>query len=110
MKLPNADLALIPAEKLCDYLLSSTHPVGKFKAVFFRSLGYTSGHWQRLESDIRSILENDAEFGERTDFGQKFEVRGRITGPAGKTAWVVTAWIILKGENIPRFVTAFPGD
>jgi hypothetical protein len=110
MKLPNAGLALIPAEKLRDYLLSSTHPVGRFKAVFFRSLGYTSGHWQSLEADIRSLLENDVEFGEQTDFGQKFEVKGRIIGPAGKTASIVTVWIVLKGENVPRFVTAFPGD
>jgi hypothetical protein len=29
MLLPDADLAVIPAEKLRDYVLSSTHPVGR---------------------------------------------------------------------------------
>lgn len=110
MKLPNADNAVIPTEKLQDYLLSSSHPVGRFKAVFFRALGYTDGDWERLEADIRSILINDATLGEQTDYGQKLEVRGTITGPAYRSAEIVTAWIILKGESIPRFITAYPGD
>ena len=110
MKLPNADNAVIPTEKLQDYLLSSAHPVGRFKAVFFRALGYTDGDWERLEADIRSILINDATLAEQTDYGQKLEVRGTITGPAYRSAEIVTAWIILKGESIPRFITAYPGD
>ena len=110
MKLPNADNAVIPAEKLRDYLLSSSHPVGRFKTVFFRALGYTGGDWERLEADIRSILTNDAAVGEQTDYGQKLEVRGSITGPADRSAEIVTGWIILKGESIPRFITAYPGD
>jgi hypothetical protein len=76
----------------------------------FPSLGYTSGHWKRLENDIRAILRNYAICGECTDYGQKFEVRGNMIGPAGKTALIVTAWIVLEGEEIPRFVTAYPGD
>ncbi len=110
MKLPNADIAVIPIEKLRDYLLSSSHPVGRFKAVFSRSLGYADGDWDRLEADIRSILTNDATVGEQTDYGQKLEARGGITGPAERNAEIVTAWIILKGERMPRFVTAYPGD
>jgi len=110
MKLPNADNAVIPAEKLRDYLLSSSHPVGRFKAVFFHALGYTDGDWERLEADIRSILTNDATVGEQTNYGQKLEVRGSIAGPADRSAEIVTGWIILKGESIPRFITAYPGD
>lgn len=60
MKLPNTRLALIPLEKLRGYLLSEVHPVGKFKAVFFRSLGYTDSRWKRLENDLRMFLENEA--------------------------------------------------
>ncbi|MGH8582937.1 MAG: DUF6883 domain-containing protein [Gammaproteobacteria bacterium] len=110
MKLPNAEHALIPTEKVRDYLLSSSHPVGRFKAVFFRALGYMDGDWERLEGDIRSVLTNDATVGERTEYGQKLEVRGGITGPTGRSTEIVTAWIILKGESIPRFITAYPGD
>lgn len=110
MKLPNAENAVIAPEKLRDYLLSPTHPVGKFKAVFFRSLGYTNDNWQELEAGIRSLLEQEASVEEQTEYGQKYEVRGTIAGPSNRTANLVTAWIILNGETIPRFVTAHPGD
>lgn len=45
MKLPERDRAIIDAEKLRDYLLSPSHPVGRFKAAFFASLGYTQANW-----------------------------------------------------------------
>ena len=41
-------------------------------------------------------------------FGQKYEVRGELVGPNGRRAWIVSVWIILVGEQAPRFVTAFP--
>ncbi len=53
MRLPNAEKAVIDAEKLRDYLLSPSHPVGRFKAVFFASLGYNQGNWQQFETDLR---------------------------------------------------------
>jgi hypothetical protein len=59
-KLPNKDKAVLPPEKLRDYVLSSTHPVGKFKAAFFQSLGDTAENWKRPETDIRALLENGA--------------------------------------------------
>jgi Domain of unknown function (DUF6883) len=34
------------ARKLRDYLLSRLHPVGRFKAPFFASLGYGADNWQ----------------------------------------------------------------
>ncbi|MCX7110258.1 MAG: hypothetical protein NTX45_09035 [Proteobacteria bacterium] len=110
MKFPNSEHALIPPEKISGYLLSPDHPTGKFKAAFFHSQGYSQVHWKRLENDIRSILENDAIYGERTEYGQKFEVKGKITGPVGKPFLLVTVWIILNGEDVPRFITAFPGE
>ena len=41
MTLPNSDRAVIEGAKLFDYLLSRAHPVGRFKARFFESLGYS---------------------------------------------------------------------
>lgn len=110
MKLPNADQAIIPPEKIRDYLLSTSHPVGKFKAIFFQTLGYMDGNWELLEKAIRTLLTQDAEFKEKTEYGQKFEVRGSISGPAGKIAEIITVWIILNGEIFPRFISAYPGD
>ena len=110
MKLPSADSATVDPAKIRDYLLSPEHPVGRFKAVFFGTLGYTRDDWQRLEQDLLTLaVTADAALGQASDFGQKYEVRGTIQGPLGRRAEIVTVWIILAGEASPRFVTAFPG-
>lgn len=103
------DKAIIQPEKLQDYLLAHSHPIGRFKARFFYSLGFTAEDWRKLEEQIRRLLENDPVEKEKTDYGQKFEVRGIITGPDGQRAEIVTAWIVLSDEQIPRFITAYPG-
>jgi hypothetical protein len=110
MKLPGADRAVIDPSKLQDYLLSTSHPVGRFKARFFSGLGYTSEDWQRLESDLRNLVSSeDAVPGQESPYGQKYEVRGPLTGPSGATSEIVTVWIVLAGGDAPRFITAFPG-
>lgn len=100
--------AVIPTEKLRDYLLSSAHPIGRYKSTFFRSLGYAPDQWQVLERDLRAHLSNDARSAGVTDYGQKFTVSGPLSGPNGRSTGVVTVWIILTGERTPRFVTAYP--
>ena len=47
--------------------------------------------------------------GQSSQFGRKYEVRGTIRGPSGRGAEVVTVWVILAGDDVPRLVTAFPG-
>jgi N-acetylglutamate synthase-like GNAT family acetyltransferase len=69
VKLPNPDQAVIQDEKLQGYLLSRAHLVGRFKAAFFNALGYESVNWERLESDIRSLLRNQARKREKTEYG-----------------------------------------
>ena len=111
MKLPSAERAVIEAAKIQDYLLSTSHPVGRFKTAFFAGLGYTSSNWQRLEADLRNLATSgDAEPGQSSPYGHKYEIRGTLRGPSGKTAEVLTVWIILFGEDVPQFVTAFPGE
>lgn len=97
--------------KVRDYLLSVEHPLGRFKAAFFASLGYTREKWPALQADLlRLALSDDATLGAPSEFGKKFEVRASIKGPSGQRAAVVVVWITLKGEQVPRFVTAFPGE
>lgn len=110
MKLPAADRAIVDEAKVRDYLLSPEHPVGRFKAAFFASAGYTRQDWERLQRVFLSIAASeDATPGQPSDFGQKYEVRGRIEGPTGRSFEVVTVWIVLRGESFPRFVTSYPG-
>jgi hypothetical protein len=109
MRLPNADRAIIDPRKVRDYLLSSAHPVGRYKAHFFVGLGF--GNWQALRDQLQSLpLEEEAEIAEQTDHGQKYVVRGTIVSPTGRRAKVLTVWIVLHGEELPRFVTAYPED
>jgi len=111
MKIPAAERAVIAPAKIRDYLLSTSHPVGRFKRPFFSSLGYTSANWRRLEIDLLELaVSGDAELGKQSQYGQKYEIRGILRGPSGRSARVLTVWIIPFGGNAPQFVTAFPGE
>jgi hypothetical protein len=109
VKLPCAEHAVCDAAKVQDYLLSREHPVGRSKARFFEALGFARADWQALRSALLQLgRDGEAELGTVSVFGQKYAVRGIIRGPSGATASVVTVWIILTGETLPRFVTAHP--
>jgi len=109
LQIPNAARAVIEPVKLHGYLLSRTHPVGRFKAPFFESLGYSAEEWSRLEADLRAQhLLQEAMLGESTVYGQKYAIGATLVGPANRAAAVVSVWIVRTGENVPRFVTAYP--
>ena len=70
MKLPGADHAIVDGAKVRDYLLSPAHPVGRFKTVFFGTLGYTRDQWQRLQKDLLKLgRSGTAEQGQKSPFG-----------------------------------------
>lgn len=110
MRLPSANRAAIDAAKLENYLLSPDHPVGRFKARVFATAGYTRANVAVLQADLLDLAQaGDAEPQARGIFGQKFIVRGILQGPNGERLAVATVWIIRAGEEMPRFVTAYPG-
>lgn len=110
MRLPGAECAVVDAAKCRDYLLSSSHSIGRFKADFFVALGYSREAWQILASDLRRhAIKNFAEAAEPNTYGQKYEVCGIFTGPNGRAAALVSVWIILNDEDVPRLITAYPG-
>lgn len=109
MKLPNGSKAIIPKEKLLDYVLSEIHATGKFKAKFFRKLGFDETNVRIFEKVLRKLAKSQ----EVTDvvsseFGTKYIVDGEIDTPSGKVVNVRTIWIIEKGQNRPRFITVYP--
>jgi hypothetical protein len=111
VKLPNAHQAVIDPAKLHEYLLSLSHPIGRFKARFFARLGYTSANWQELAGALQNQhLSHDAELVETSGHGRKFEIRAILKGPTGQAAVVLSVWMIRAGETVPRFVTAYPGE
>jgi len=111
VNLPAAERAWIEAAKVRDYLLGREHSVGRFKAVFFESLGYSAEEWEALRADLLALaIAGEATLCEQTKYGQKYQVRGTLKGPSGRSASVMTVWIARWGEDVPRFVTAFPGE
>ncbi len=111
MKLPNVELAVVPAEKIVGYLLNPLHPDGAGKAKWFGSLGFSADRWQILAAAIRQVaMDHSVANNVESPHGMKYIVDGPIESPSGKPAIVRTVWIVDLGEQVPRLVTAYPGD
>jgi len=109
-KLPNAEKAIIDSAKLQDYVLSFAHPIGRFKAAYFQKLGYSAARWEVLERHLRKLVTaEEVSKIEEIRYGRKFIIEGPLECPSGETVKVITVWVILKNEDIPRFVTVYPG-
>ncbi len=105
MKLPNGDKAIIPKDKLKDYLLSETHPVGSSKAKFFRGLGFNEANVEQLAKLLLHIARtNDVKNIRKLTYGTNYTVEGTI----GKTVKIVTVWFTKTEKSRPSFVTAYP--
>ena len=108
--LPYAQHAVVDPAKVRDYLLSVSHPVGRFKATVFFALGYTTENWQVLRDDLLTLAHSArATPGQSGPYGQKFEVSGTLRGPSGRAAKITSVWLLPVGESVPRFITAYPG-
>lgn len=107
--LPGAEHAVVEPAKIRDYLLSKSHPVGRFKAVVFFSLGYTTEDWVKLRDDILFLATSaEARPGQQNEYGQKYEVSGTLQGPNGRARSITTVWLVPVSDNRPKFITAFP--
>ena len=109
MKLPHADLAVVPERKLTDYLLNPAHPDNGGKAEFFVRLGFSRRDWVALAAAFRAQAQTSAvsEHAE-SPHGRKYVIVGPIESLAGKSALVRTIWIVDTGSDVPRLVTAYP--
>lgn len=109
MSLPNADRAIVDPTKIREYLLSASHPVGRFKAAFFNSLGYSENQWEVLRNQVLALAQiGTALPGRPHSHGKMFTLDGILDGPIGRSATVRTVWILRIGEDVPRLVTVIP--
>jgi len=108
-RLPHARSAVIEASKITGYLLSESHPAGRFKAAYFRRCGFSPSAWRTLHaallahaaaSDVVAIVE--------TEFGTKYIVEGDLALPDGGRAHIRTVWFVDLGDDAPRLATAYP--
>ncbi len=109
MKMPNADRARVEREKIVDYLLNAAHPDNAGKAPFFAQLGFRRGDWPTLAAALRGLAaDTDVTISMESSHGRKYILEGRLETPGGKTPRVRTVWIIDRGQEEPRLVTAYP--
>lgn len=109
MKLPDKEKAYIPLLKIKDYLLSETHPIGKSKAKFFRSLGFNEANIDLLKQGLLTIAHmDDIQEAVSSMHGVKYVIDGLLQTPDGEAVKVRTIWIIDKGQTRQRFVTTYP--
>jgi len=104
-KLPKADQALIPIEKLVKYALNPMKDPDKARS-FELALGYNMFNAEKLIENIKANLHKFAaeDKGDK-GYGTLYEVVLELTGENGKTANVLTAWIDDISKNEMRLIT-----
>jgi hypothetical protein len=110
MAFPDAENAIITEEKICDYLLNPSHPVGGSKAAWFASIGYSRQNWHKLRDDLLAMAASCDNFvAKPSPYGVKYETVGELGTEGHRLGPIVAVWIV--EENLPpRLVTAYPGD
>ncbi len=107
--LPNGRSAIIPEPKIKGYALNMNHPTGKDKAVAFETaLGYNQENADDLINNIQVNIRNyRAMFKDETQYGKRYEIIMNLKGANGKTANVLTAWMIKNGDDFPTLTSAY---
>ncbi len=111
MKIPNVKCAVVPQSKVVDYLLSRTHPVGRHKAEFFESFGFSNENWKTLAEVLQSHPQKHEVFRHTpSPYGMRYLVDGIILAPDGRQPMLRSVWFVDSEDEaeIPRFVSAYP--
>lgn len=108
MRLPHADAAVVPLEKITLYLLNDAHPEGRGKAAFLRHFGFRVEQPQVLQEELlrlaREIDVRESTFA----YGLKYVGVGVLNCPNGRRARITTVWVLRMGQPPPYLVTAYP--
>lgn len=105
--IPNVAQALVPLAKITDYLLSEVHPIGRSKAGFIRSCGFSSDHPEILIAALKEHAGIHGAYAKPTAYGQKYIVDGEMNTPARGMVCICAVWFIETGASQPIFVTAY---
>jgi hypothetical protein len=111
VQLRNAHIAIVEKSKVVDYLLRSTHPANSGKARFFESLGFVVENVESLLTALRDQAHSGMVVtASESVHGEKYVVEGSMLAQTGSTSSrkVRTVWIIDRGSDVPRLVTAYP--
>jgi hypothetical protein len=102
-RLPAFDKAELPDSKFLQYALDKGKDYDKAIA-FEKALGFTKDNFRELQQAIKSQLETaPSKQKGKNQYGTKYEVVMDINGPNGKTAKVLSGWLV--NDNGTRLVT-----
>ncbi|MFQ3659764.1 MAG: DUF6883 domain-containing protein [Anaerolineae bacterium] len=106
MMIPGAEGAVVPLEKLVDYVLNKDHIHGRHKALVFESaLGITIEDAEWLRDVLINIVRTHNAVELTTDrFGTRYRVDFRLTTAKG-TALIRSGWIVERGQRFPKLTT-----
>jgi len=109
-KLPNHEQCIVPEAKITRYLLDLSSENGRSKARFFLAFGFTIEAWQIMADALK---QHAAEYEVtaalmREIFGINYVIEGTLITPDGRNPKVRSIWTIESGDDIPRFVSAYP--
>ena len=109
MKLPGRHKLRITRAKMANYLLSPTHPSGRYKAVFFQRFGFSLARTDELAEALRShgAICEVAKV-KNSPFGVRYILEGELATPDGRNPVVRSVWFIERGEYAPKLVTVYP--
>ena len=109
MNVPNAEQAVVPQNKVENYLLDLSHPIGGDKARFFLHFGFRREEWTVLADALRLHVRGNPVARSIPDVdGVTYVVEGPLETLSGRKPGVRTVWLIETGELAPRFITAYP--
>ena len=110
-KLPAADRAVVELTKLTDYLLNAGHPDNGGKARFFEALGFSATEPKLLVAALKDLAASgEVVLQVSSAHGTKYVVDGHLESPGGRRFFVRAIWIVDKGQELPRLVTAYPRE
>jgi len=109
MKLPNVEQAVIPRNKVENYLLNLEHSDGGSKARFFLQFEFRREEWAVLADSLRQhARDNDVTRSDTDADGVTYVVEGSLETPSARNPRVRSVWLLESGELAPRFITAYP--
>jgi hypothetical protein len=106
MSIDRLEFSLAKAEYLFNHATAPGE--GGDKQKFWRMvLGFESPEAIR-EAILAQVTVDQLELKETNSFGEKYQVTVWLEGVSNVIWPIKTVWIVLTGDNVARFITAFP--
>ena len=84
-------------------------PIMAARQRFSKGSDFRLSEWETLAKALQKLA-REAEITESatSPHGEKYVIVGKVESPMGEPANVQTIWIVDKGWNVARLVTAYP--